>query len=98
MNTLNYKSIQGARDALGALLRVGAGQLQLHVPIAFLHRRLQQAADGVQQDGVESESDALPLRRVQGDDGLSVPIVAGLDAGEEERRFPQRSGAADRVV
>src|SRR5256885_3027565 len=83
-------SIQGARRALASFGAFGAGKLQLHVPVALLHCRLQQPADRVQEHGVEGQRDALPLRRMQRDHRLPVAVVPGLDAREKQRRVAQR--------
>src|SRR5512135_1614471 len=48
-------SVDRAPFALGGFLRLDAGQLELHVPIALLHRRLQQAAHRVQQQRIQGQ-------------------------------------------
>ena len=57
---------------------------------ALSERRLQQAAERMQEHGIERKRDALALRGMQGDDRLAVAVMAGLDAGEEERRVAER--------
>src|SRR3954465_1382137 len=91
-------SIQGGRRPLAGFGALSAWKLELHVPVALLHRRLQETADRVQEHGVEGKGHALPFRRVKRDDRLAVAIVAGLDAGEEERRLAERPRGLAGVV
>src|SRR5678815_1689394 len=73
---LNYKSIQSTGRALAGLFGLDARELELHVPVAFLDRRLQQAAKRVQQHRIEAQRDALAVGRMQGDHRLAAAIVA----------------------
>ena len=52
----------------------------------------------MQEHRVEGKGHALPLRRVQRHHRLAVAVVAGLDAGEQQRRVAERALARAGVV
>src|SRR3979411_2127911 len=99
MKTKDYKSIERAGGPLAAaFLRLGAWQLEIPGPIALLDGRLEQAAHGMQEHGIEGEGDALAVRGVQRHHRLAVAVVAGLDARQEHRFFAERRRMAGGVV
>src|SRR5260221_1022803 len=91
-------SIQGARRPLAGFGRLGPGKLELHVPVALLHGGLKQAANRMQQHGIEGQRDPLPFGRMQSDHRLAVAIVAGLDAREQQRLVAERAARLAGVI
>src|SRR5258708_7181965 len=92
------KSIQGAGGAVGGFGRLGPGKLELHVPVALLDGGLKQAANRMQQHGIEGQRDPLPFGRMQSDHRLAVAIVAGLDAREQQRLVAERAARLAGVI
>src|SRR5260221_8312968 len=75
MEAARPMSIDGSTAALGLhVLRLDARKLEFHVPVAFFHRRLQQAAYRVQQHRLESQGHALAFGRMHRDHRVAVRI------------------------